>query len=209
LLRVRLSEPLDTAKVKSGAFFQATAAVDIYQNGVLAIPRGAVIQGQVVLSKKAGDLGGSPELQLQLTGVNLDGKVYPFSTDTWSSKGPNKAGYTVGNTAGAAGLGAIIGGIAGGGAGAAIGAGIGAVGGLAASSATHGPRLILPPEAQVDFHLTGPVTVQPVSWQEAQRLASSQPQLVRRPAYATPRPYPYPYYAYPYPYPYPYYGRVY
>ena len=80
------------------------------------------------------------------------------------------------------------------------------MGGLAASSATHGPRLILPAEAQVDFHLTGPVKVQPVSSQEAQRLASSVPQLVRRPAYAVPRPYPYPYYGYPYPY---YYGRVY
>jgi BON domain len=215
LLRVRLSEPLDTSKAKSGTFFEATAAVDIYQNGVLAIPRGAVIQGQVVLAKKAGDLGGSPELQLQLTGVNLEGKVSPLATDIWSSKGPNKAGYTVGTTAGIAGLGAIIGGIAGGGAGAALGAGIGAVGGLAASSATHGPRLILPAEAQVDFHLTGPVKVQPVSSQEAQRLASSVPQLVRRPAYAVPRPYPYPYYGYPYPYPYYgypypyYYGRVY
>ncbi len=207
LLRVRLSEPLDTSRVKSGTFFEATAAVDVYQNGALAIPRGAVIQGEVVLSKKAGDLGGSPELQLQLTGVNLEGKVFPLTTDIWSTKGPNKAGYTVGNTAGVAGLGAIIGGIAGGGAGAAIGAGIGAVGGLATSAATHGPRLILPPEAQVDFRLTGPATVQPVSWQEAQRLAASVPQLVRRQTYAVPRPYPYPYYGYPYPYP--YYGRVY
>ena len=125
LLRVRLSEPLDSSKAKSGTFFEATAAVDIYQNGVLAIPRGAVIQGQVVLAKKAGDLGGSPELQLQLTGVNLEGKVSPLATDIWSSKGPNKAGYTVGTTAGIAGLGAIIGGIAGGGAGEAEPAGLG------------------------------------------------------------------------------------
>lgn len=205
LLRVRLSEPLDTAKVKSGTMFQATSAVDIYQNGVLAIPRGAVLQGQVVFAKNAGDLGGSAELRLQLNSVNLEGKVFPLATDNWSSKGPNKAGYTVGNTVGIAALGAIIGGIAGGGTGAAIGAGIGGVGGLAASSATRGPRLILPPEAQVDFHLAGPVTVQPVSWQEAQRLASSvpqQPRLVQRPVYMVPRPYayPYPYYGYPYPY---------
>jgi hypothetical protein len=85
------------------------------------------------------------------------------------------------------------------------------VGGLATSAATHGPRLILPPEAQVDFHLTGPATVQPVSWQEAQRLAASvpsQPQLMQRPAYRMPiYAAPYPYYPYgPYPY---YYGRVY
>ena len=154
LLRVRLAETLDTAHLKTGTFFQATAAADVYQNGVLAIPRGAVLTGQVIESKKPGDLGGSAELRLQLDSINLGGTVFPLASDVWSSKGPNKAGYTVGNTAGGAALGAIIGGLIGGGSGAAIGAGVGGVGGLSASSATNGPRLILPAEAQVDFHLT-------------------------------------------------------
>jgi len=205
LLRVRLSEPLDTAKAKDGAYFQATVAVDVYQNGVLAIPRGALLTGQVVEAKEGGKLGGSAILRLRLTNVNLAGKLFPLNTEVWSSKGPNKAGYTAGNTAGGAVLGAIIGGIIGRGAGAAIGAGVGAAGGLAASSATSGPRIYLPAEATVDFHLLTPVTVQPVPWQEAQRLASSAPQPVLvtrpRPVYVTPAPYygPYPY-AYPYPY---------
>jgi hypothetical protein len=210
MLRVRLNQTLDTAHLKSGTFFEGTVAADVYQNGVLAIPRGAVIQGEVVEAKKAGDLGGAAELRLQLTSVNLEGKAFPLTTDIWSSKGPNKAGYTVGNTAGGAALGAVIGGIIGGGAGAAIGAGVGGIGGLGVSSATSGPRLVLPVESQVDFHLTEPVTVQPVSWQEAQRLASSvpeEPRLVRRPypapMYAPYPYYPYPYYAYPYPYYYP------
>ncbi len=211
LLRVRMAETLDTAHLKPGTYFQATLAADVYQGGVLALPRGAVFQGQVIESKKAGDLGGSSELRLQLDSINLGGNTYQLATDVWSSKGPNKAGYTVGNTAGGAALGAIIGGIIGGGAGAAIGAGVGGVGGLAASSATNGPRLILPAEAQVDFHLTGPVTVQPVSWQEAQRLASSvpqQPRLVQRPYRPPMYVAPYPYYPYPYG-PYPYYARPY
>jgi hypothetical protein len=206
LLRVRLSEPLDTAHLKDGTIFQATAAVNVYENGVLAIPRGAVLTGQVVQSKEGGPFGGSAILRLQLTNVDLGGKTYPIATDVWSNKGPNKAGYTAANTAGGAVVGALIGGIIGRGAGAAIGAGVGAAGGLAASSATRGPRIYLPAEAAVDFHLANPITVQPVSWQEAQRLASSvpdQPTLVRRPrpVYVVPGPYygPYPY-AYPYPY---------
>ncbi|MBV8115160.1 MAG: BON domain-containing protein [Silvibacterium sp.] len=216
LVRVRLSETLDTSHLKSGTFFEATAANDVYQAGVLAIPRGAVLQGQVVEAKNAGELGGSAELQLELTGINLEGKAYPIATDVWSNKGPNKAGYTAANTIGGAALGAIIGGAIGGGGGAAVGAAVGGVGGLGISGATNGPRLILPAEAQVDFHLTAPATVQPVSWQEAQRLASSapqQPRLVPRPYRPVPMyaPYPYPYYPYPapyyaYPYPY-YYGR--
>ena len=214
LVRVRLNETLDTAHLKSGTYFQATAANDVYEGGVLAIPRGATIQGQVIEAKNAGELGGSAELRLELTGINLEGRVYPVSTDVWSNKGPNKAGYTAGNTIGGAALGAIIGGIAGRGAGAAIGAGVGGAAGLGISSATNGPRLVLPVESQVDFHLTAPETVQPVSWQEAQRLAANAPQeprLVPRPYRPVPMyaPYPYPYYPYPYyayPYPY-YYGR--
>jgi hypothetical protein len=196
LMRIRLSEPLDTAHVKNGAYFQATAASDIYQGGVLAIPRGAVLTGQVVEAKDGGALGGSAVLRLNLTNINLEGRSYPIATDIWSNKGPNKAGYTAANTVGGAAIGAIIGGIVGRGAGAAIGAGVGGAAGLGASAATNGPRLVLPTESQVDFHLTAPVTVQPVSWQEAQRLATSstpqQPRLVRRPAY-------YPYYPYAYP----------
>lgn len=208
LLRVRLNQPLDTQNVKSGTYFQATAAVDVYENGVLAIPRGALLTGQVVEAKKAGDLGGSAVLTLQLTNIDLAGKAFPVATDLWSSKGPNKAGSTVGNTAGGALVGALIGGIIGRGAGAALGAGIGATGGLAASAAMKGPRIYLPTETMIDFHLTDPATVQPVSWQEAQRLASSvpptsQPVLVQRPrpVYVVPGPY---YYPYPYSYPYPY-----
>lgn len=204
LLRVRLSEPLDTDRTKSGDVFQGTVAVDVYQNGVLAIPRGASVTGQVIEAKKGGELGGSAVLALQITTLNLAGKIFPVTTDVWSSKGPNKAGYTAGNTAGGALLGAVIGGIIGHGAGAAIGAGVGAAGGLAASAATSGPRIYLPTEATIDFHLTAPAMVQPVSWQEAQRLASSAPRtpvLVQRPVYVVPPPYygPYPY-AYPYPY---------
>jgi hypothetical protein len=201
LLRVRLNQPLDTKTIKSGMMFQATAAVDVYQSGVLAIPRGALITGQVVEAKNAGDLGGSAILRLQLNNINLAGRSFPVTTDVWSSKGPNKAGYTAGNTVGGAAIGALIGGLIGHGAGAAVGAGVGAVGGLAASGATSGPRIYLPVESTVDFHLTNPVTVQPVSWQEAQRLATSVPQtqpvLVQRPVYVAPPPY---YGPYPYPY---------
>jgi hypothetical protein len=196
LLQIRVSEPLDIARLQDGAVFQATAASDVFEGNVLAIPRGAVLEGTVVKVKKPGALGGSGELQLQITSVNLGGKAYPLATDIWSNKGPNKAGYTAGNTVGGAAVGAIIGGILGRGAGAAVGAAVGGGAGLAASAGTNGPRLYLPAESLLNFHLSSAVTVQPVSWQEAQRLAQSVPQLQRRPVYMAP---PYPY-GYPYPY---------
>lgn len=200
LLQIRTSEPLDTGKLQDGAAFQATVASDVFEGNVLAVPRGAVLQGTVVHVKKPGALGGSGELELQLTSLNLGGNAYPLTSDIWSTKGPNKAGYTASNTAGGAVVGAIIGGIIGRGPGAAVGALAGGGAGLLASAETNGPRQVLLPETLLNFHLSNAVTVQPVSWQEAQRLAQSAPQLQRRPVYYA-RPYPY---GYPYPYPYPY-----
>ena len=120
-------------------------------------------------------------------------------------KGPNKAGQTAGNVVGGAILGAIIGGAVGRGPGAAIGAAAGAGAGTAASAASSGPGAWIPAEARVDFHLAVPLTVSPVSQQEAARLAQGLypggPNLYRRtaPPYG-PRYYGRPYgYGYPYP----------
>ncbi len=193
LLQVRTSEPLDATRVQPGQVFQATVAADVYQGGELALPRGAVVTGKVVsTTTNKGDVAGKQGLSLALTSVNLGGQVYALPTDVWSGQGPNKGGYTAANTIGGAALGAVIGAIAGRGPGAAIGAGVGAGVGATASAATTGPRMYLPPEAVVNFHLTAPVTVTPVSPQEAQRLAATAYPQVR------PRgPYPYRYGAYP------------
>jgi len=196
LLKVRTSEPLNSKKAKDGEPVQFTVVRDVYVHGVLAIPRGATIHGQVVDVKKAGALGGSPELALKLSSLDLGGQDYALDSDPFSVKGPNKAGRTVGNAFGGAILGAIIGGAVGGGGGAAIGAGAGAVGGTAASAATPGPQVWIPAEALMDFHLNTPLTVTPVSMAEAQRLAANAPPPSQRPTL-----YRRGYYPYGYPYP--------
>ena len=139
LLPVRMSEPLDSKKVNPGDYFQATVAQGIYVGNVLAIPRGAEVTGKVVDVKKAGELKGGASITLQLTSLNLGGNSYSLVTDTFSTNGPGKGGYTAGNTVGTAVLGAAIGAIAGGGPGAAIGAAAGTGVGLGASAATPGP----------------------------------------------------------------------
>lgn len=214
LLQIRTVEPLDSAHLQPGQAFDATVARDVWQGNVLAIPRGATVMGVVVeANQPQGKLGGKPHMDLQITSLNLGGQTYRLDTNVWSSVGPNKAGYTASNTATGGLLGAIIGGIIGRGAGAAVGAGVGAMAGLGASSATKGPHIYIPSEAVLNFHLNRPVTVQPVSWEEARRMAENVPQLQTRPRYGRRYPHPYPYgYAYPPPYyyaPYPYYGPSY
>ena len=196
LLKVRTSEPLTSKRAKDGTPIQFTVVRDVYAAGVLAIPRGATIHGQVVDVKHSGALGGSPELALRIDSLDLGGQDYALNSDPFSVKGPNKAGRTAGNAFGGAILGALIGGAVGGGSGAAIGAGAGAVGGTAASAATPGPQVWIPAEALMDFHLNAPLTVTPVSSLEAQRLAANAPPPSQRPTL-----YRRGYYPYGYPYP--------
>jgi hypothetical protein len=110
---------------------------------------------------------------LQLTNLNLSGQAYPLATDVFASDTRGKGGYTAANTVSAAAIGALIGAAVGRGPGAAIGAVAGGVGGAGISAATPSPREVLPPETLLLFHLTAPVTITPVSYQEAQRLATS------------------------------------
>lgn len=194
LLQVRTNEPVGSKFAREGTPVQFTVIQDVAFGGVLAIPRGATAHGVVTEIRKNGDLGGSAELALRLTSLDLGGQNYPLQSDQFKVKGPNKTERTVSNAIGGALLGAIIGGAAGRGEGAAIGAGVGAAAGTAASAATPGPGVWIPTEALVDFHLTAPITVNPVNQQEAARLAQGLypggPTLYRRP-YARP------YYAYP------------
>jgi hypothetical protein len=203
LLQLRTSEPVNSKRATDGTPVQFTVIQDVTLGGALAIPRGATVHGVVTEVKRSGELGGSPELALQLTSLDLGGQNYPLQSDQFKVKGPNKAGHTVENAFGGALLGAIIGGAVDRGPGAAIGAAAGAGAGTAASAASPGPGVWIPAEAQVTFHLAAPVTVQPVDREEAMRLAQGLypggPTLYRRP---------YGYYGRPY-YGYPYYAPVY
>jgi hypothetical protein len=201
IIQLRTSEPVDSKRAKGGEPVQFTVIQDVTFGGVLAIPRGATVHGVIADAKNVGSgtLTGSSELALRLTSLDLGGQSYPLQSDLFKVKAPGKGGRTAGNIVGGALIGALIGGAAGGGGGAAIGAAAGGTVGTAASAAESGPRAWIPAEALVTFHITAPVTVNPVDPQEASRLAQGLypggPNLYRRGYYGRPYGYPYPYYA--------------
>jgi hypothetical protein len=206
LLQLRTSEALNSKRAKDGEPVQFTVIRDVAVGGVLALPKGATVHGVVTEAKKvgAGELGGSSEIALKLTSLDLGGQSYPLDSDQFKVKGPNKAGQTVGSAVGGGILGTIIGCAVGRGVGCAVGAGAGVAAGTAASAASSGPQVWIPAEALVTFHLNSPLTVTPVGAQEAARLAQGLyqggPNLYRRG--------PYPYYGAQYAGAYPY-GPVY
>ena len=171
VLQLRTNNALDDKRAKEGTAVDFTVIRDVTVNGWLAIPRGATVHGVVTESKSAGQLKGSPELALRLTSLDLGGKSYPLDTDQFKVKGPGKGERTAGNIIGGTIMGALIGGAAGGGGGAAIGAVAGGTVGTAVSGAMPGPHAWIPAEAPVVFHLNAPLTVDPISQQEAARLA--------------------------------------
>lgn len=200
LIQLRTSEPVGSKRAKGGEPVHFTVIQDVVYDGVLAIPRGATVYGVIaeVKQPKEGTVTGSSELALQLTSLDLGGQTYDLQSDLFKVKGPGKGERSAGNVVGGAVLGAIIGGAIGRGSGAAIGAAAGGGAGYAASAASSGPGVWIPAEAMVTFHLAAPITVQPVSQQEAMRLAQGLnpggPSLYRRPPYGYPyRPYPYRY----------------
>lgn len=192
LLQLRTSEPVDSKRAKDGEPVQFMVLQDVTMGGVLAIPRGAVVHGVVTESKNVGSgkLGGSSQLALALTSLDLGGRNYPLESDQFKVRAPNKAGQTVGNALTGGVIGTIIGCAVGRGAGCAIGAGSGVAAGTAIGAAEPGPRAWIPAEALVTFHLKAPITVQPVSPQEAARLAQGLypggPTLYRRGPYGSP-----------------------
>lgn len=209
LLNVRTIGGLSTQNLKGGESFQLTAASDIYANGILAIPRGAVLTGQVLESKNGGRFGGAPHLILHLTSLQLGANSYPILSDDWNSSGPSKTGQTATNAAGGALFGALIGAVAGGGVGAGVGALAGGAGGAAATGITSGGHVNLPAEALLEFRLTQNLTVQPLKYEAAEQVVASAPPAPAlrhrepRPVYVAPygyAPYPPPpvYYARPY-----------
>lgn len=159
-----------------------TLSEDVVVDDVLIIPRGATIHGTVVESRQARTLTGYPELTLELTSLDMDGRSYPLYTYQFKVEGTSKTKPTETKIKGGAVIGALAGGVisgsekaeattvgklAGMGTGAAVGAGVGTL----VSAATPGPILTIPAESQMDFYLASPISVVPVSSKEATRLS--------------------------------------
>jgi outer membrane lipoprotein SlyB len=159
VIPVILTEALSTKTAQPNDVFHGTLASNLMSNGIVAIPRGAQIVGQVVDSKAAAHFKGSAYISLDLTQVSAYGRRIDVQTDTYSQEGKARGKNTAEKTGGGAALGAIIGALAGGGKGAAIGAIAGGGAGAGVNAVTRGQEINIPSESRVDFHLQAPITV--------------------------------------------------
>jgi hypothetical protein len=156
---IRMIDSVDSKKNNVGDVFHASLETDLVLNGTLVARRGADVYGKLAYAKEAGHFAGSAELELELTGLVVDGTSYPLVSDDYTLKGKGRGGDTAKKVGGGAVLGAIIGGIAGGGAGAAVGAGVGSAAGAGVQVFTRGKEVKVPSETLLEFRLQQPASV--------------------------------------------------
>lgn len=181
-LQVITDSPISSRTTKAGAKLPFTVTRDVVVDGILVIPCGARVYGTVVSAKQSGRLTGASSLTLELTELNLNGRIYPLYTPPFKVVGESKTRPTTKKIATGAAVGAL----------AmeatvptlshqpspidrakadAVMAGAGAGVGVAIAASSPPSIALIPGESQIEFTLASPIAVFPVDQKTALRLA--------------------------------------
>jgi len=152
-ISVRMIDGVDSTKNHAGDRFQASLQEPLTADGNIVVPKGSDVYGRLAESKESGKFSGRSQLQLELTGIVVNGQTVPVVTGEYELTGKSRGASTAKRTVGGAAVGSIIGAIAGGGKGAAIGAGVGGAAGAGSEIITKGDQVKIPSETLLDFTL--------------------------------------------------------
>lgn len=147
---IKLRQSLSSEYSLTGSYFEAEIAADINYQGQTMIPAGNWVQGIVMESGRARNLGGRARLALELTDIELGKWILPVLTDQLGFVG--KGSDTGLKTGAGAVMGAVISGWRGLVKGAAVGLGISAV--------TPGEQIYLQEGMILEFFLAEPVLIE-------------------------------------------------
>ena len=152
-ISVRMIDGVDSTKNHVGDRFQASLQEPLTVDGNVVVAKGSDVYGRLAESKESGKFAGRSQLQLELTGIVVNGQTVPVVTGEYETTGKSRGASTAKRTVGGAAVGSIIGAIAGGGKGAAIGAGVGGAAGAGSEIITKGDQVKIPSETLLDFTL--------------------------------------------------------
>jgi type IV secretory pathway VirB10-like protein len=161
-LAAELTKTLASNSSTAGETFRARINQDVLQDGVVAIPAGAEIVGEVTEAVPSKKIGGQARLTLKVTDLVLPtGKTVPIDASI-VQEGKSKTGRDAATIGGAAAGGAILGRLLSDGSrgkGGVIGALIGAVAGAAIAARTPGEEVVIPQGTAMSLKLDQPVDV--------------------------------------------------
>lgn len=157
-MMVRMIDPVDSDNNRVNDRFRGSLEANLVAGSQLVAPKGTTVYGRLLTAESSGRRSGG-ELELDLTDIMLDGKMYSLATSSNEIQGAGSGGQAAASTARGAGTGAAIGGMAGGGSGLALGAGAGAIAGKITGGTTRGEKVKVPADTLVEFTLEHPVTL--------------------------------------------------
>jgi len=158
-ISVRTIDGIDSTKNHPGDRFQASLEEPLTIDGSVVVAKGADVYGRLTESNKSGTFSGRSELQLELTGIVVNGQTVPLVTGEYELKGKSRGASTAKRTIGGAAVRTVIGAIAGGGKGAGIGAAVGGGAGAGSEIITKGDQVKVPSESLLEFTLQQAVTI--------------------------------------------------
>ena len=159
-ITLRLDQNISSKNNTSGQRFGAKLAQPLLADGRVVLPAGTEFSGTIVQATPAGKLSGGATLRIELKSFTFQGKEYDVKTPALVRVTQGQGKITAKVAGGGAIIGAVVGALVHGGKGAAIGAAAGAGAGAVGAAATNHPLdIVMPAEALVTFHLSGPVTV--------------------------------------------------
>ena len=179
-LPVRVTQTLDSATTQQGDRFSGVIASDVVVDGLVAIPAGSAVSGQVDAVQEAAHFKGASLLTVSLASVSKRGDRMSIATDPYTVEGKSRGKNTALKTGGGAAVGAILGGIFGGGKGAAIGAAAGGGVGAGSNAVTRGQQVQIASETVVRFRLTSPVTTKARADASRESGDNGDPSLMKR-----------------------------
>jgi hypothetical protein len=156
-LTVRIATEVSSGTAQAGQRFQGNLDADLVADGRVVATRGTKVYGRVVAAKAGTGTGGAPQLTVELTDIEVGGRVVSLATEPVSyAAEAKKAGKKV---VGGAALGAGIGGMIDGGEGAAWGAAAGAVVGVAAAKNSPGNQVAVAAGTALEFRLARALSI--------------------------------------------------
>lgn len=153
ILRVRIDDPLSTARNNIGDPFTGTLVEPVVMSGEEVLPAGARFKGRVTASVRSSRLQGRAVIGITLNCYELRGSQHPVMTSLDAQTSDSQIKQNIELIGGAAGQDALIGAVAGGGKGAAIGTG----GGTAGAHATRKRDVTIAADTVFSFVLKVPV----------------------------------------------------
>jgi hypothetical protein len=146
-ISVRIADRVDSNHLHSGDLLTGIVDPSLMMNDRVVIPRGTEAHMHLAENKKGGHIAGKAEVQIELTGLVMNGQEYEVVTDTYQKNQGTIAAKMKSAGPASAGAGADV----------ATGSGYG-VGVSPVVAIFHAAKVDLPPETRVKFTLTTPLT---------------------------------------------------